>query len=221
MMKRAFLVACALRTLSILTTVSMICAAPLHASADEKRDAEARALFQAGREAFDGGRYEAALARWQEAYDLSARATLLYNLGLAHDRLRQDDHALSAFKAYLTQVPQAENREEVEGRIRALEAAQREREKTAAPAPVVVPTAEETARQAPSKPAHEAASPPPKPIPHDDTPVTARWWFWTGIGAVVVGGVIVGIAAASGGERQAAPIESRTGVEIMALTSSR
>jgi len=28
-----------------------------------------------------------------------------------------------------------------------------------------------------------------------------RWWFWTGVGAVVAAGVIIGIAASSGGER--------------------
>lgn len=29
------------------------------------------------------------------------------------------------------------------------------------------------------------------------TPITGRWWFWTGIGAVVVGGVVTGIVLAS------------------------
>jgi hypothetical protein len=28
-------------------------------------------------------------------------------------------------------------------------------------------------------------------------PITSRWWFWTGVGAVVVGGVVTGIVLAS------------------------
>jgi hypothetical protein len=33
--------------------------------------------------------------------------------------------------------------------------------------------------------------------PTHETPITGRWWFWTGIGAVVVGGVVTGIVLAS------------------------
>lgn len=30
-------------------------------------------------------------------------------------------------------------------------------------------------------------------------PIYERWWFWTGVGAAVVGGIVVGVALASGG----------------------
>jgi len=39
------------------------------------------------------------------------------------------------------------------------------------------------------------------PAPHADedaTPITKRWWFWTGIGAVVVAGVVTAIVLSSG-----------------------
>jgi len=189
--------------------------------ADGTRDAEAKALFQAGREAFDGGRYDAALSRWQEAYDLSGRPTLFYNLGLAHDRLRHDDKALWAFRAYLSQVPESDNRMEVEGRIHALEAAKSERESSVVTQqPVlastpVVPTPEETARKTQS----HVTEPITEPINFKDgKPITSRWWFWTGIGAVVVTGVVVAIAASSGGVSKSSPLDSRTGVEIMTLS---
>lgn len=32
--------------------------------------------------------------------------------------------------------------------------------------------------------------------PENPTPITARWWFWTGIGVVVAGGVTAGVFAA-------------------------
>src|SRR5262245_25331879 len=71
----------------------------------ESSDAEAKALFAAGREAFDAGKYGAALARWQEAWELSKRPALLYNIGLAHDRLRHDLEAVQAFEDFLKALP--------------------------------------------------------------------------------------------------------------------
>lgn len=90
------------------------------AQSDPGRDAEARGLFEAGRAAFDQGRYPDALGYFDRAYQLSRRPQLLYNLGQVHDRLRHDEDALQAFQQYLKQVPGAENRTEVEHRIQAL-----------------------------------------------------------------------------------------------------
>ena len=80
------------------------------AFADERNDSEAKALFIAGRDAFEAGRFETALDQWQKAYELSRRPGLQHNIGLAHDRLRHDDQALTAFKAYLAEVPDSANR---------------------------------------------------------------------------------------------------------------
>jgi tetratricopeptide (TPR) repeat protein len=97
--------------------VSPVCAqaAPAEAAtaaaptqADEDR--EARFLFEAGRTAYDAGRYREALAHFQGAYDLSLRPQLLYNVGQAADRLRQDEVALDAFERYLSALPVADNR---------------------------------------------------------------------------------------------------------------
>jgi tetratricopeptide (TPR) repeat protein len=85
-------------------------------------DAMARGLFQAGKAAFDAGAYDEALTHFQEAYDHSKRPELLYNIGLAADRLRYNKAALQAFETYQRLVPKAENRMEVDNRIRALRA---------------------------------------------------------------------------------------------------
>lgn len=77
-------------------------------------------MFEAGRAAFDQGRYQDALGYFDRAYQLSRRPQLLYNLGQVHDRLRHDEEALTAFQQYLKQVPGAENRAEVEHRIQAM-----------------------------------------------------------------------------------------------------
>jgi tetratricopeptide (TPR) repeat protein len=81
-------------------------------------DEEARARFEAGRAAFAGSRYAEALADFERAYSLSGRALLLFNIGLCHDRLGHDREALAAFEQYLAREPGAENRAEVEQRIR-------------------------------------------------------------------------------------------------------
>lgn len=70
-------------------------------------DEVARGLFQAGKAAYQGGKYEDALSFLEQAHARSGRPELLFNIGQAADRLRQDEKALEVFRAYLTQVPSA------------------------------------------------------------------------------------------------------------------
>lgn len=91
-------------------------------------DHEARALFDAGNLAFSEGRYENAVEHFQRAYELSRRPELLYNIGVAAERLRRDAVALQAFRDYLAQVPDTAQRAAVESRIAILEAAVAARE---------------------------------------------------------------------------------------------
>lgn len=94
----------------------------LSASADSvDTDAEARALYEAGRIAFDQGRFEAALRYFETSYELSGRPQLLFNIGTVADRLRRDDLALRAFKRFLEEVPDTPERQGVLARIRILE----------------------------------------------------------------------------------------------------
>jgi len=106
--------------LALFTVLVFAHAGAAAAQSDPGRDAEARGLFEAGRAAFDQGRYQDALGYFDRAYQLSRRPQLLYNLGQVHDRLRHDEEALTAFQQYLKQVPGAENRAEVEHRIQAM-----------------------------------------------------------------------------------------------------
>jgi tetratricopeptide (TPR) repeat protein len=94
--------------------------APSLAQGSGDLDSAARTLFEDGRRAFEGGDFETALARFQQAYDLSHRVPLLWNIATTLDRLRRDAEALSTFEQYLSAAPEASNRSEVEGRIRAL-----------------------------------------------------------------------------------------------------
>lgn len=107
-----------------------------HAQGDsETLDQAARITFLQGQEAFEAGDYETALAKFQQAYELSQRPMLLFNIGSTLDRLRRDEEALAAFEQYLAEEPEATDRMEIEARVRQLrtniaarEQEQRERE---------------------------------------------------------------------------------------------
>jgi hypothetical protein len=47
-----------------------------------------------------------------------------------------------------------------------------------------------------------AAVPAPASTP---APVYKKWWFWTAIGAVIVAGVVIGVAASAAPSRPACP----------------
>jgi len=68
------------------------------------------------------------------------------------------------------------------------------------PAPAVQPSAAPAASDVPPSAAVATTPDPlgisqssPPPEPQESPPVYKRWWFWTGIGAVVAGGVVTGV----------------------------
>ncbi|MEM9187706.1 MAG: hypothetical protein AAGF12_00920 [Myxococcota bacterium] len=102
---------------------------------DEALDREARSLFEAGVTAYSAGRFEEAVAYFQQSYELSGRHQLLYNVGTAAERSRDDALALRSYEEYLRQVPEAENRERVETRIALLRSLGVETERASGPGP--------------------------------------------------------------------------------------
>lgn len=107
-----------------LVCVALVVLSAGAASAQETQmdtaDQEARARFEAGSLAYSQGRYEAAMNDFRQAYELSHRPGLLFNIGAAAQSLRRDPEALEAFEAYLREVPDAPNRAAVEARIEIL-----------------------------------------------------------------------------------------------------
>ncbi len=87
---------------------------------NEATDGEARSLYEAGTAAFSDGRFEDSLARWREAYELSERPELLYNIATALDRLGRPAEAREQYQAYLEAVPDARNTNYVRRRIEVL-----------------------------------------------------------------------------------------------------
>ncbi|MEM6959162.1 MAG: tetratricopeptide repeat protein [Myxococcota bacterium] len=114
----------------VLSLFFTLLAAALPSSADAQRSRNerlGRAAFERGRIAYDAGDYDEALRAFRQAYVMTQRPQLLYNIGLAQDRLRMDHDALVSFESYLENVPDTPYREQVESRITALRAAEARR----------------------------------------------------------------------------------------------
>lgn len=163
--------------------------------ADESMDAEAHALFEAGRTAFAAGRFSDALGHFQSAYQLSHRAALLYNIGQCQDRLRHDAEALASFEGFVAAVPDSPQRAEVEARIAIL------RESVSHAATTTTETIPDTSAETSAETVTPEPEPEPEPTPapvaasHDAGPGP---WIVLGVGGVVavVGAVMVGVAFA-------------------------
>jgi tetratricopeptide (TPR) repeat protein len=157
----------------------------------------ARQHFQLGRAQYQNGAFSDAAASFEQAYALSKREMLWYNIYLAHRDAGNNKQSAIALRNYLERVPELENRGQLEARLESLDRIvaqeeQREREASeraaaaqqsdgedeqTAPAPVQV------AQQSPTVKREESSSIVP--------------YILMGVGgAMVIGGVVVGAMAA-------------------------
>lgn len=158
------------------------------AAQDEPRPerAEASRLFNLGRIAFRAERYEEAILRWQESYALSKEPLILYNIGLAFEKLGDHRRALEHMREWREHAPPEEH-DKLDARIETLErrarldAANDDDEES------------DEAAQAPAQPAEPDRAGAPAGLP----PTTVAGFSLIGIGgAAVIAGVVVDIVAA-------------------------
>jgi hypothetical protein len=155
----------------LLAALATIVAAPAWAGEGD-RDVQARDLFV-------GQRYPEALAIYAELHARTGHPTYLRNMGRCHQLMQHPDLAIASFRAYLGQAKDLgqEERTQVEGYIGEMERLR---------------TARATAIARPASPAISRVSAAPRPV--ERKALTRTWWFWTGVGALVVGGVITAVA---------------------------
>jgi len=150
----------------------------------------ARAAFEAGRLAYDHGRFPEAVSQFELAYELSHHPKLLFNLARAAESDEQNERASAAYSAYLRALPDADNRDFVEARLKRLRGAD---DGSDAHGATSVPTPRETA--ALDVAALESA--PGPEAPRDDgsaaRPFYKRAWFWTVVGVAVAGTVTAAV----------------------------
>jgi tetratricopeptide (TPR) repeat protein len=178
---------------------------------DDEAMTRAKGHFEAGRNAYNAGDYVGAIREFKAAEALRPSPILAYNIGLANEKLGKRRVAVKYYRRYLEQVPNAQNRSEVEGRIATLEreiaaepppppAGAAPPPGAAAPPPNAPPTFEQPSDMppppgAPGQPVYAGADPYASSAP---APVTlpapqkkkSYWWVWL----IVAGGVTLVIA---------------------------
>src|SRR5262245_28311547 len=107
------------------------------AAASGDRQSEMKA-----REAFAAGRYDDALQLFAKLYAETLHPVYLRNIGRCHQKMRDPQKAIDAFHDYLAKAKKvgADERAEIEGYIKEMEALRDERARAAAP-PVAPPPA--------------------------------------------------------------------------------
>lgn len=101
--------------LSLLVMLSLA-----HAQSDPDADARARQFYDNGALLYEEGRYEDAILAFQEAYNLSQRPALLFNIANAQERAGQWGKAMDTLGKYRVYAPEDE-RETLDRRIRNIE----------------------------------------------------------------------------------------------------
>ena len=90
------------------------------ADPSDELDEAARLLFEDGTRAYDAGRFDEARGRYVNAYELSGRPELLYNIASCHDRLDEKEQALANYERFLAELPDSSRAAIVSSRIEVL-----------------------------------------------------------------------------------------------------
>ncbi len=155
-MRTALLVAFSLSFLSL--PVSAQEAEGEHAA---ELDDAARVLFDDGTRAYDAGRFDEALDRYETAYELSQRPQLLYNIAVTHDRLDHKREAATFYERFVEALPDSPRAEVASSRAEILRRSANAQDAEVAAAREAAERAEQEAAAA-----REAVRrPPPEPTP--------------------------------------------------------
>lgn len=93
--------------------------APARSADAQSDDERARELFLAAEDEYAAGRYADAAAKYKEAYRLSRRHALLFNLGNTYERMGEYEKAADALQDYLN-TPSPQRVRETRQRIKVL-----------------------------------------------------------------------------------------------------
>jgi hypothetical protein len=202
---------------AVLVVLMLALAGGAHAAG--AGDPKTRDIEMKARETFAAGHYDQALELFAKLYAETLHPVYLRNIGRCHQKMREPQKAIDAFHDYLAKSPKsgkdkigADERLEIEGYVKEMEALRDEQARAATPPvpPPVVPLSPSpvgtpTAAPLPSAPPPDATAPPvavnaaaPAPTDSENHPIYTRWWFWTAIGVVVVGSVVAAVALSGG-----------------------
>jgi hypothetical protein len=196
------------RSMAVAFVVATLVAAPARA-ADKIEAKERKAHVECA-----AGNYVEGVRLLAELWVATEDTAYLYNQGRCYEMNGQNDLAVSRFREYLRKATKLRSRE-VETVNRHIDELQGQANSRAAPAPTVITLVQQPAAASVQPPVGPSIQPPvatapalavdrsanlvssPQPSAVSDSPVYARWWFWTGVGAVVVGGVVAAVLLGS------------------------
>jgi tetratricopeptide (TPR) repeat protein len=156
-------------------------------------DQDARAHFKVGTSLYEAGRFQEAASEWEQAYALSKRDVLLYNIYVANRDASDLPKAIDALQRYLgTQEPDAKQRLNLQARLTAMRNALAAQQQ---PANGPADTASST--PAAPAPAPEASTPAAPPVEkpetsHASSSVIPLVLVITG-GALLAGSLVTGL----------------------------
>lgn len=160
-------------------------------------DQQARSHFAVGRAMYEAGRFAEAASEFQQAYDLSHRAQLLYNLYIAYRDSSQLVRARDALRTYLAEVTEVPNRLHLVSRLEALEAQISQEEREHAESEAELAAAEQAAAEA--EMARQRAEEENRHLRRQ-----RPWWPWllVGVGVAAIGtGIGLGVDASAQADR--------------------
>jgi tetratricopeptide (TPR) repeat protein len=178
--------------------MALACACWTDGARAEGEDA-ARAHFLLGRSHFDAGEFTKAAAEFEEAYRISQRPALLYNLYVAYRDAGDTANAARTLREYLAKEQNIENRPQLEARLVALERTPATPTTAATPAEAAPTEATPTEPVAPSETqlaANTRAAEDTEPPAPKRSIVLPLVLIGTG-GAMVIGSVVTGLMASS------------------------
>jgi tetratricopeptide (TPR) repeat protein len=170
---------------------------------DPKLEKLARTHFEAAEKAFNVGRFEEALAEYQQAYDALPLPAFVFNIAQCHRNLANTEQAIFFYQRFLSLDPEAGNRAVVEDLIAEQQRRQQETEAARAPAlpqpaaPVELNASPATALAAPA-PARVASLPAVNPDKPRPSRISPRWWLFGALGVALLGGVTLLLVRNSG-----------------------
>ncbi len=153
--------------------------APAAARALTEEEERAKAHFLAGQSYYDQASYGDALREFNEAYRLSKKPALLYNIARCHEALEQYGDAIKMLERYLQEEPDTTDRAAVETRIANLKERQSRLQKM------------------PSEPREPVTPPPVAPTVTPTQPPAPSLWHRKRLWTWIVGGVGLGALAAA------------------------
>ena len=123
---------------AIVVGLVVLAAASSARAAGENME-QAKAYFKSGVEAYDQGKYEVALREFQHAHALSHSPALYFNMAACEEHMDHFQAAALLLRQYLIEKPDADDRDNVQLRIKSLEERDDRLHKMIEPEPTVKP----------------------------------------------------------------------------------